>query len=224
MLHSATVGNAGYVKLLDMMGDDNSPVRAARISYDNMNTEGEQKDRERLSRYLIKNRHSSPFEQVELQWEVQAPIFVFRQWHRHRTASLNEMSARYTKMNEVYYVPTEWRGQDTKNKQGSSGLAVGSQEILTKKYTDHIEHAFDLYYWMIDQGVSKEMARFHLPVSTYSKMVWKANLHNTWHFLKLRRDAHAQPEIRDFAVAMFNIMKLELPLLMNIWEQEVLNK
>ena len=211
------VGNAGYVKLVDMMGNDDSPAKAARISYDNMDSE---EDAKRLTRYLLKNRHTTPFEQIELQWEVQAPIFVFRQWHRHRTASLNEMSGRYTKLPDMFYIPTQWRMQDTVNKQGSVGtFEEAMNDEITRRYTDHILLGFELYDWMIEQGVSKEMARFHLPVSTYSKMVWKSNLHNTWHFLGLRLDPHAQQEIREYAEAMRDIMREQLPMLMRIWEE-----
>ena len=97
------VGNTGYISLLEIMGNDWTPVQAARTSYDG-SSKGKEAD-EKLTRYLLKNRHTTPFEMVELQWEVQAPIFVFRQWHRHRTASINEMSARYTKMDDVYFIP-----------------------------------------------------------------------------------------------------------------------
>ncbi len=212
------IGNEGYVKLVDMMGNDMSPANAARISYDG-SSKGAKAD-EGLTRYLLVNRHTSPFEQIELQWEVQAPIFVFRQWHRHRTASLNEMSGRYTKLPDVYYIPDVWRAQDTKNKQGSDGV-IGplSQSAFTQSYTNHISEGFALYQRMIDAGISKEMARFHLPVSTYSKMIWKSNLHNTWHFLGLRLDPHAQQEIREYAEAMRDIMREQLPMLMRIWEE-----
>ena len=209
------IHNKGYVNLIDMMGDDWSPVNAARISYDG-SSKGEKAD-EKLTRFLLRNKHTSPFEQVELQWEVKAPIFVFRQWHRHRTASLNEMSARYTKMDDVYYVPEVWRSQDNMNKQGSSGVTV-DQDLLTGEYTRYINQGFALYYSFIDAGVSKEMARFHIPVATYSKMIWKTNLHNMWHFLHLRMDPHAQEEIRDYAVAMHKILHGKLPMLMEIWD------
>lgn len=205
----------GYVKLVDIMGNDWTPVEAARVSY-NAGLKGEEQDT-KLMKYLLRNGHTSPFEMVEIMWEVKAPIFVARQWVRHRTANWNEVSARYTEVDE-FYIPDKWRGQDTKNKQGSVGTAFTEED-----YYVTCLRSLETYRGMLRDGVSREMARMVLPQSMYTKWVWKNDLHNTLRFLKLREDDHAQWEIQQYAKAMRTQLEEKLPTLMSVWynvEQE----
>lgn len=208
----------GFVRLVDMMGDDWSPAKAARVSYAS-GLKGEEADT-KLLRYLYENRHTSPFEQVVLQWEVQAPIFVFREWHRHRTASLNEFSMRYANPFETglqMYHPAVFRSQDGKNKQGSGAeLTTEASDTADWEMQLAYDHAETSYNRMIELGVARELARIVLPVGMYSTMVWQSNLHNTWHFLDLRTAPNAQWEIRQYALAMERIMTRVLPVLMGI--------
>lgn len=212
------VHNEGYVKLIDIFGEDFTPVDAARISYDN-GRKGEEADTKLLN-YLFENKHTSPFEQVMIRWEIKAPIFIFREWHRHRTASLNEMSGRYTQLPWHFYRPEEWRAQDTKNKQ-SSVKGQLPEEILIEadeRYNYFLNLLIENYEWAIQNNIAKEHARLYHPVSIYSKMIWLNDLHNTWHFLRLRTGKGAQQEIQDYANAMITLLRNHLPKLMNIYD------
>lgn len=205
----------GFVELIDTMGDEQEVARAARISYGNHESRTLEQDM-KLSKYLWENQHTSPFEMIELKWRVKCPIFVARQWLRHRTANVNEMSLRYTELDEVeYYLPDVWRAQDTKNKQGSEGLALSQTESIVD-YLYAVEAAISSYYSLIKDGVAREQARMVLPVSTYTEFVWKNDLHNTLHFLKLRADSHAQWEIQQYAEAMLQILRDTYPNLMEV--------
>lgn len=221
-LHYRSVLDHGYVKLLDMMGDDWSPVKAARVSYGD-SLKGPEADK-KLLRYLLKHNHTSPFEQVELQWEVKLPLFVKTEWDTHRTANRNGFSMRYadpSKLSEngeiEFYKPILWRQQDDKNKQGSTEAI--SNPYHDKLYAELCENSAGLYRHYIKNGVAREMARMVLPVSAYTKMIWKNDLWNTWHFLKLRMADNAQWEIRQYANAMHLIMKDTLPVLMELWDE-----
>lgn len=209
----------GSIELIEVFGNDFTPVEAARISFGN----GRKTEEEdiRLLRYLIKNRHTSPFEQVVLRWKVKAPIFVFREWHRHRTASLNEMSGRYTELKREFYQPASWRVRDPNNKQGSIEIGPGHWDNHDWSYEYNIvcNQSFDLYESMLQHGVAKEQARMCLPVSTYSQMIWTNDLHNTWHFLTLRDAPNAQWEIRQYAQVMIELMEEKLPVLMGLWKE-----
>ena len=203
------------VKLLEYMGSDKSIVDAARVSYTNVKTISEDRA---LIRYLMRNWHTSPFEMVEFKFHIKVPIFVARQWVRHRTASINEISARYSVIDEEYWVPTEYRGQSSTNKQGSSGSVVGG-DIQEKSCKD----AFAIYKSLLALGVSRELARVHLPQSTYTEFVWKIDLHNLFHFLQLRMDHHAQKEISDPAKEIFDLIKKVVPLACEAFEDYRLN-
>lgn len=204
------------IRLLDMMGDDWTPVEAARISYD-QGLKGEAADT-KLTTYLLKNRHTTPFEMVDMVWEVKLPIFVARQWVRHRTASINEESKRYTEAKDEFWVPKKLRAQDTKNRQGSEGVVSDLHQVLAVgMIEEHNKAAYDLYKYLLDIGTSREMARTVLPLSTYTHWIWKNDLHNTLHFLDLRTDPHAQEEIRLFAEVMVTIMTERLPVIMGVW-------
>lgn len=205
----------GFVELIDHMGDEQEVARAARISYGNSEERSLEKDM-KLTKYLWDNRHTSPFEMIELKWRVKCPIFVARQWLRHRTANVNEMSMRYTPLDDVeFYSPNEWRAQDTKNKQSSAGVVKYSDQI-SEVYVAYMEGLVELYHDMLADGVAREQARMVLPVSVYTEFIWKNDLHNTLHFLNLRADSHAQWEIQQYAQAMIEIIKEIYPNIMEV--------
>ena len=213
----------GFVRLVDHMGDDLSVVRAARVSHDAAWRAGQdQGSDDKLIRYLMIHRHSTPFEAVTFTFEVKAPIFVFRQWHRHRTWSYNELSARYRELPEEYYVPRpEHVGdQSTKNKQSRlfvdgepSALAFEAASIINESSAE----SFRNYHKLLARGVPRELARSVLPVNTYSHMFATTNLHNLFHFLGLRADAHAQFEIRCYAEAMIQLIEPIVPVSVDAW-------
>lgn len=205
----------GHVKLIDYMGSDHKIVAAARVSYGDSASKGDEADK-RLLRYLLTNGHTSPFEQVNFTFLVKLPIFVARQWMRHRTWSYNEVSGRYTELPEDFYSPKQWRGQDTKNKQGSSGV-VAYPHTVRALYEDVCEEMFSTYKMLLKDGVSRELARMVLPLSTYTEMYASVDLHNLLHFLKLRLDSHSQYEIRCYAEAMKTLITPVVPWTMEIW-------
>lgn len=212
----------GYVRLVDSMGSDISIVRAARVSYDAAWRAGEDEGSDaKLIRYLWKHKHTTPFEAVEFQFEVMAPIFVFRQWHRHRTASINELSARYRELPEVFYIPEPDKvgEQATVNKQGRDLSIAGAKRLAAcARIKSHCERAFVEYRELLAEGWPRELARMVLPLNTYSHMFWKTNLRNLFHFLTLRCDAHAQYEIRVYADAMREMIRPIAPVAVSAWE------
>jgi len=205
--------NAGFVGLVDHMGDDSSIVQAARVSY-GKGTKKVSEDRG-LIRYLVRHSHTTPLEMVEFKFHCKMPIFVARQWIRHRTASVNEYSGRYSEMSEDMFVPelNTIQKQSSNNKQGRDGEFPRVEKSLIKSY---IEQSNDtdqqIYKELLNSGLSKEMARGVLSVNNYTEWYWKIDLHNLFHFLKLRLDAHAQYEIRVFAEAMFDLIKPIVPI------------
>lgn len=213
----------GFVRLVDSMGSDLSVVRAARVSYDSAWRAGQdQGSDERLIHYLWRNQHSTPFESVEFQFEVMAPIFVFRQWHRHRTASINELSARYRELPDVFYLPEpETVGEQCSvNKQARviSGDCRAERAVEIAELDRFCRDAFAHYRKLLNSGWPRELARMCLPLNTYSHMFWKANLRNTFHFLALRLDKHAQWEIRQYAAAMLELIRPVVPVCISAWE------
>jgi len=212
----------GYVRLVDSMGSDLSVVRAARVSHNADWRAGSDKGSDaRLIEYLWKNGHTSPFEAVTFTFEVKAPIFVLRQWHRHRTWSYNEVSARYTELPEEFYVPTTANlgVQSTTNKQGRSEL-VSPQWAASQieKIKEQCDDCFATYKDMLAMGVSRELARLVLPVATYSRMFATVNMLNLFRFLTLRCHAHAQYEIRVYAEAMRTLAYTVAPIATQAWE------
>lgn len=209
----------GYVRLVDHMGDDLSIVRAARVSYNAAWRAGQDTGSDnRLIRYLWNNRHTTPFESVTFTFEVHAPIFVFRQWHRHRTWSFNELSARYRELPAEFYVPqAEQIGtQSTNNKQGRT-LDGSDREAEVELYKMMARQSFGVYRDLLDAGWPRELARSCLPVSTYSTMFATVNLLNLLKFLTLRCDAHAQYEIRVYADAMLELIRPLVPVTCEAW-------
>lgn len=210
------VGPDGFVRYVDSMGDDAAVVQAARISY-GAGTKAVSDDRA-LIRYLMRHRHTTPFEMCELKLHIRCPMDVWRQWIRHRTASVNEYSTRYSEAIDATATtpPNAWRRQSTSNKQGSTGLlddTIG-RALSIEERALHVQTRA-VYETRLREGVAKEQARKDLPLSTYTEAYWKLDLHNLLHFLELRMHPHAQSEIRDFAVAVGNIVQSWVP---HTWE------
>lgn len=215
----------GFVRLVDVMGDDSSIVQAARVSY-GKGTKTLNEDRG-LIRYLMRHKHTTPFEMVEFKFHVKLPIFVARQWIRHRTANVNEYSGRYSEMKDEFYLPTaeQIRTQSTVNKQGRGEEALQPElvEEILNDTEKHFDDSYDLYLSLLDKGLARELSRMVLPVSNYTEWYWKIDLHNLFHFLKLRLDSHAQYEIRVYAEAMASIVKNIVPLAWEAYEHYMLN-
>jgi thymidylate synthase (FAD) len=212
-----TVLDDGFVALVDVMGDDGSVVQAARVSYG----EGTRKvsDDRQLIRYLLRHAHTTPFEMAELKFVVRVPMDCWRQWIRHRTASVNEYSTRYSLAIDSMQATGdhEWRSQATTNRQGSAGLVdAGAGAALTQ--AEHELQAFSrkVYEERLEAGIAREQARKDLPLSTYTEAYWKIDLHNLLHFLALRMDAHAQLEIRRYAETIGH--QIVRPLFPLVWE------
>ena len=209
----------GFIRLVDFMGSDNRVVSSARVSFGGV-SKGEEQDK-RLIKYLIEHRHHTPFEHCYFQFHVCCPIYVARQWMRHRWGSFNEISARYTQVKDEFYIPAVFRGQDIKNRQGSV-TADFDNETLRKLYEESVENSFATYNKLIEAGVAREMARGVLPVCQYTQFYWSVNARSLLNFLQLRTDGHAQYEIRVYADAIAQIFKEKMPW---SWEAfEALNK
>ena len=214
----------GFVRLVDSMGDDLSVVRAARVSYDAAWRAGEdQGSDKRLIGYLWKHQHTSPFEAVTFTFEVKAPIFVLRQWMRHRTWSYNEQSARYSVLPAEYYVPRpEMIGMQSKNNKQARDLAAPIERAECEESAQIIEDicrlAFQRYEVLLGRGVPRELARSVLPLATYSHMFGSVNLLNLLRFLSLRSAADAQYEIRVYASAMLDLVREVVPTCIAAWE------
>jgi thymidylate synthase (FAD) len=201
--HPFKVLDDGFIRVVDYMGSDNSIVQAARVSY-GKGTKKVSEDRG-LIRYLMRHYHTTPFEMCELKLHVRVPMDCWRQWIRHRTANVNEYSTRYSEAIDASQMtpPTEWRLQSAVNKQGSganldptAGAELSAQEAEFQKFSR------DVYSKRLQAGVAREQARKDLPLSTYTEAYWKIDLHNLFHFLRLRMDAHAQLEIRSYATVI----------------------
>ena len=206
--------NHGYVRLVDSMGSDLSIVRSARVSYDAEWRAGEDAGKDaKLINYLLKNHHTSPFESVVFTFEVKAPIFVFRQWHRHRTWSFNEISARYSELPEEFYVPEEDKitGQSVSNKQQRTDEQLKYAGLIKEKIFYQCKSAFLTYHDLLELGTPRELARGVLPVNTYSKMFATVDLHNLLGFIRLRDHSHAQYEIQVYAQAMLDLIEPIVP-------------
>lgn len=204
----------GFVRLVDVMGDDGAVVQAARVSY-GKGTKSVRRDKG-LIHYLMKHRHNSPFEMVEFKFHARMPLFVARQWIRHRTANINEISGRYSIMEDAFWQPVkdDLRKQSEINRQGSVDESVAepaNSEIL-RQYKSDQENIFDHYHQYIEKGVAREVARATLPLSTYTEWYWKIDLHNLLHFLELRMAPNAQKEIRVYANAVAEFAKRRCPI------------
>lgn len=225
----------GFVRVVDYMGADSSIVQAARVSY-GKGTKQVTADLG-LIKYLLRHRHTTPFEMCEIKFHLKMPIFVARQWLRHRTANVNEYSARYSILDNEFYVPDEQNlaAQSKSNRQGREALLEGEE----KERALHLlkrdgEQTYASYQELLNmdeegnisdekkKGLARELARANLPVSFYTQMYWKIDLHNLMHFLKLRADAHSQYEIRVYANKMIEILRAWLPLTFEAFREYVL--
>lgn len=215
--HKIDLEGQGYVRYIDSLGTDLSILQAARISYGSP-SKGEAADK-KLIAYLYRNRHTSPFEQVNISFNIKMPIFCMRQFVRHRTFRLNEVSARYTELPSDFFVPEKYRKQDTKNRQGSVVTDELDHSDISNVVREASENSYDVYQHLLDEGVAKEMARMVLPVNIYTEIYVNIDLHNLMHFLTLRCDGHAQSEMQEIAQAMKTIAEKLYP-----WSMEVYNK
>jgi len=209
----------GFVELIDHMGSDLTVVNAARVSFGKRKTEFDPTDR-KLIRYLLKHGHTSPLRHCQLQFHVKAPIFVLRQWMRHRIASeFNEVSSRYVELGAAeFYHPEKFREQSTSNKQGSAGDLTTGVTQAHDSYDNAISQAQRSYTELRSLGVAKEQARCVMPVSQYSEVYWTASLQAVLHFLSLRLDSHAQWEIREYAKAVRELILAIFPVVVSEYE------
>lgn len=216
-LYRATpVLDHGFIRVIDYMGDDSAIVQAARVSY-GAGTKHVSND-EGLIRYLMRHWHSTPFEMCEVKLHVKLPVFVARQWIRHRTANVNEYSARYSILDREFYIPApeQLAAQSTVNNQGRGALLEGAEaarvlETLKRDAATLYDHYEDMLSQEGQQGLARELARMNLPMNIYTQWYWKVDLHNLFHFLRLRADAHAQYEIRVYAEAIAQAVKDWVP-------------
>jgi len=213
---AAPVLDHGFVRVVDYMGDDAAICQAARVSY-GKGTKSVSNDAG-LIRYLMRHWHSTPFEMCEVKFHVKLPVFVARQWIRHRTANVNEYSARYSILDREFYIPRaqDLAAQSTTNNQGRGEVLTGDEaERVLHILKDDAGRAYDHYEEMIgqegQQGLARELARMNLPANIYTQWYWKVDLHNLFHFLRLRADAHAQYEIRVYADAICEMVKDWVP-------------
>ena len=220
----------GFVRLIDVMGDDNSIADAARVSYGKGTRTVS--DNRNLIRYLVRHKHTSPLEMVEVKFHLKLPIFVMRQLVRHRTASLNEYSGRYSIMSDDCYEPDDdyIQPQSQSNNQGRAGeLPDTWKQNYKQKIRDITYKCLVAYKFLIGNetishgGLTRELARIVLPVSNYTECYWKMDLHNFFHFCRLRMDDHAQQEIQDYAKVMYEMVKPEVPIATEAFEDYSLN-
>jgi thymidylate synthase (FAD) len=222
LFHPVPVLDHGFVRVIDYMGDDAAIVQAARVSY-GRGTRRVQEDAG-LIRYLMRHRHTTPFEMCEIKFHIKLPIFVARQWIRHRTASVNEYSARYSILDREFYIPApeHLAAQSATNRQGRGDVLDGEEaaDVMRLLRTD-AERCYANYALMLNEGagadparrgLARELARMNLTLNTYTQWYWKTNLHNLFHFLSLRADAHAQYEIRIYADAMMRMTEAWVPV------------
>ncbi len=204
----------GFVRLVEVMGSDSSIVQAARVSY-GKGTKSISEDRN-LIRYLMRHRHTSPFEMVEYKFHIKLPIFVARQWIRHRTANVNEYSGRYSIMNDEFYVPDQdaVRKQSKTNKQGRANEPVAPEiaSAFIRDIQETQQLLYNKYNHYLEDEIARELARINLPLSTYTEWYWKIDLHNLFHFLQLRLDPTAQYEIQEYARIIAKIVEATVPM------------
>lgn len=220
--HEIKVLDKGFVRLVDYMGGDQRIVQSARVSY-GAGTKTVRQDRA-LIHYLLKNWHTSPFEQVQLTFHAKMPIFIARQWIRHRTARLNEISGRYSVMKDEFYLPEPDKVsfQSTNNKQGrGEALPLEEAEAIIAQMEREQREAYSGYTEMLDKGIARELARTNLPLSLYTEWYWQIDLHNLFHFIRLRADSHAQYEIRAYADALAQCAKAVAPMAYEAFEEHI---
>ncbi|PJK28619.1 FAD-dependent thymidylate synthase [Minwuia thermotolerans] len=222
----------GFVRVIDYMGDDAAVVQAARVSYGRGTRKVSQDSG--LINYLMRHRHTTPFEMCEIKYHVKLPIFVARQWIRHRTANVNEYSARYSILDREFYIPApaQLAAQSRSNRQGRGDVLQGEEaERVMRLLREDSERAYEHYQEMLNEddagepldaercGLARELARMNLSLNFYTQWYWKTDLHNLMHFLSLRADSHAQYEIRVYADAMMETLRAWTPLCAAAFEE-----
>jgi thymidylate synthase (FAD) len=228
--YTIPVLDKGFVRYVDHLGSDQRICEAARISY-KAPSKGAEQDK-KLIAYLYKNKHTSPFEMVKVTLNIKMPIFVMRQYVRHRMQNLNEISARYTELPDEFYIPETWRKQDPKNKQGSiqennwnpefvlhqypSGTEISSVTEIVQR---HCRVSYELYKMMIEKGIAREMARMVLPLNIYTEIYACWDMKNLLNFITLRDDSHAQAEIQEYGKAIKSICQQLFPWTMEAYEK-----
>lgn len=225
----------GFIRVIDYMGDDAAVVQAARVSY-GRGTKQSSQDKG-LINYLMRHRHTSPFEMCEIKLHVKLPIFVARHWVRHRTASINEYSARYSILDREFYFPKfeDMAAQSTQNHQGrGETLSMAEAQEVFEILKRDAAQCYDDYEYMLNEnpdgtkrdenrlGLARELARMNLPVNVYTQWYWKTDLHNLFHFLSLRAESHAQQEIREYANVILDICRKWVPLSTEAFEEHAL--
>ena len=214
------VHELGFVKLLDVMGDDQEVENAARISYG----EGTRKvsQTRNLIRYLMRHKHTSPFEMCEVKFHIKLPIFIMRQLVRHRTANLNEYSGRYSVMSDEFYLPQgdylQKQSKTNNQGRGEEHEAKGAVQFEFNRMYDSAQIAYEN---LLRADLAREISRAVLPVANYTECIWKIDLHNFFHFVRLRSDSHAQREIRDYSDAMYELVKPKFPICCEAFEDYV---
>lgn len=204
------------IELVRVSGNDIDVVNAARVSFGKLVTELTDRDK-KLIRYLIEHNHTSPFEHNQLSFRIKAPIYVVRQWMRHRMSSYNEISYRYVKAPLEFYIPNNWRYQDANNRQASFGEF--NNDLLLKQYKASLESAVQGYNMLLENGVCREQARGLLPVCTYTEFIYTVNLHSFMHFIKLRLGHGAQNEIKVYAQGMLDLALPHFEVSLNMWKE-----
>lgn len=222
---SFPVLDKGFVRLVDYLGSDQRIVQSARVSYGE-GTKTYRQDKG-LINYLMRNDHTSPFEQVVFTFHVKTPIFVARQWVRHRTARMNEISGRYSVMKDEVYLPDEGsialQSEDNKQGRQEEPVDAATAEKVRTMLSDNARSTFDTYHELLDMGIARELSRINLPLSIYTEFYWEIDLHNLFHFLQLRLDHHAQAEIRAYAEVMFDIVRKVCPIAAEAFENHRLH-
>ena len=213
--------NHGFIELEEVMGHDLTPAQCARTSYRTQERKTAEED-QKLVRYLVTHRHTTPLEFCQARFYMKMPIFVARQWVRHRTASINETSLRYVKAEREFYIPEldRMQKQSATNKQGSATELVDHPEGLRMLIEGSCEDSFDIYETLVKRELSKELARTVLPLGTYTEWRWQCDIHNILHLLGLRLDPHAQYEIRVYAEAMLELLKPVFTTAISAWEAQ----
>lgn len=212
----------GFISVVDYMGCDSSIVDAARVSYGSGTKKS--RDNAKLIEYLLRNSHMSPFEMCEIKFHVKLPLFVARQWVRHRTANVNEQSARYSIVENEFYVPHDFKTQSKINHQASD-KSLGDEFYNSKinEFVQHCNNSFELYNSLISSGVSREISRMILPVNVYTQWYWKIDLRNLLNFVTLRISDNAQYEIREYAKVILEILRKWVPITTDAFEKYHIN-
>ena len=206
----------GFVRLVDFMGGDSAVVQAARVSLGQL-SKGENRDK-KLIDYLLQNRHETPFEQTIFKFHIKCPIFIARQWFRHRMASYNEISGRYTEMSEEFFLPKTLRYQKSKNYEYEDFEGKASDDLL-QDIENYYKDSYNIYKKLLANGIAKEQARIVLPLALYTQFYWTINARSLMNFLILRVEKHAQAEIRQYANAILDMFKHKMPWTFNAFEK-----